>query len=120
MRFSFLPVPSFEDATANFESLQLSILQLLKPQKLQLAFGSGALAWPGGSQFSSTLTVAHGLGVTPQAVMALTALPAGAASVLVAYVPPSDATNIYLRGHTTDGSSPLITDTTNLYWLAVG
>ena len=129
MKFVYQVIHGLEDAQSNFEQLQgRDVLNQSSTTLLQLAaigtarkvaFGSGTIAWPGGSAFSNTLTLAHGLGTTPQTVQALSQLPVGGNPTDIHYV-AVDATNVQYRAHTTDGSSPANTVTTLFYWLAIG
>jgi hypothetical protein len=75
------------------------------------------VTWPGGGPVSDTLSVPHGLGVTPQVGLAGVAL--GAPSWAHAMT-SADNANLNIRLHTTDGSSPALPSNTAVGWLALG
>lgn len=80
--------------------------------------GVGTLTWPGGSVFSNTVTVAHGLAATPSGAAANAVLASGDFPVEM-FVVSKDATNIVYRGRVTDGSIPA-TGTTRAFWWTAG
>lgn len=84
----------------------------------KVAFGTSALTWPGGSAFTNTLTLAHGLGAAPVMQVATTSLAAGSDPCLIHYV-TVDATNIQWRGYDAAGLSPAAATTKPFAWMAV-
>jgi hypothetical protein len=87
---------------------------------LRLAFGRAFITYPGGSQWSNPIDVAHGLGAVPQIVVAtmqLVPIASGGHSVEALAGNP----NLTLRAHTIDGSTPAGgLDTYPVYWFALG
>lgn len=84
----------------------------------KVAFGASTLTWPGGGPFTNTLTLPHGLGAVPLAVLATAQLPAGG-SPCVVHAQNFTATNVDFRGHATDGTAVVAATTRTFYWLAV-
>jgi hypothetical protein len=82
-------------------------------------WGTGTVTWPGGSPFTSTLTLAHGLGKAPVVAVATPQL-AGASQVCSMNVVTFDATNVQWRGYATDDTSPAAAVTKIFYWLVIG
>ena len=87
----------------------------------KVTVGTGTITWPGGSFISNTITVTHGLGVTPVVTVVvstggsfgLTAIPVLAATTLT-------STTFAATVVTVDGNTPAGTSTTTFYWIAVG
>lgn len=95
----------------------LSFLQLAVPGSHKVAFGSASTTYPGASNFSNTMTIAHGLGATPTVVLALSnSTTASVEFVWQAAAPGS--TNISLRT-----ANPFVAPAggtvTGCYWLAI-
>ena len=96
-------------------------LQLLSAQKLQLAFGSGTLVWPGASNQSNQFTQAHGLSGTPKAYGAFSnGLAPGGLSFYMFSQTAADATNVYLLGRGNAGSNPSAGTGGAFTWWAIG
>lgn len=82
------------------------------------AFGSATLTFPGGSAFSNSLGVTHGLGATPVAVL-LTPHPPNASGTIFVYLnTPYDSTTFTVVGRSDNGAN-LGPTTRVFYWLAI-
>lgn len=82
------------------------------------SFGINALTWPGGSSTSDTITVDHDLGAIPESVQATLFNSTSYVAFRVA-AGPTD-TQFQISGRTIDGSTPLVSQTDDFYWWAVG
>lgn len=82
---------------------------------LAIRAGAGTVTWPGGSQTSTALTVTHGLGRTPVAVVA-TNTSAPNPMFTMNYT----ATTFQVVCGTNDLSSPANGVTNGFVWVAVG
>lgn len=96
-----------------------AFLQLLSTQKLRSAFGTGSVNFTTGNQTTAAVTIPHGLGTTPQAVLAffnLQGITAATFTLQTSQAP--DATNIYLYGQTS--SAPGGNFSEPFWWVALG
>jgi hypothetical protein len=82
-------------------------------------FGTGTLTWPGGSPFTNTLPLAHGLGRIPTIAVATATLAAGTDTCGL-HVVTFDATNVQWRGYQMQGVSPVAATTKTFYWAVIG
>jgi hypothetical protein len=103
----------------DLEALAGSLRGMFGGRDASIRFSSGTLTFPGGSSFTNTLTLAHGLGKTPIAALATATLAGGTVPVTVSVV-AVDATNVQWRGYADDGSSPALNTTKLFYWLVIG
>lgn len=92
-----------------------SFLQLLSPQALHLDFGQQTLTWTA-SNLSATATVSHGLGTSPQVVLATAVGAPGPGEVPALNTFSYTSTQFNLNGDVrTSGSFSC-----NVNWLAIG
>lgn len=112
--------------------LRLPPVSQITPQLLQTAFdqiekwsrsfaaGTAVGTWPGGSPNAGIVTVTHGLGVVPVAVVATSqgGLPAAAAGVVQVF--NYTATTFQFNITTADGSLPGAGTTQTIAWVAIG
>lgn len=82
-----------------------------------IAYGVAVVTWPGATSASNTISTPHGLGRVPAVALAGAAI--GAPSFCHAMT-SADATNINIRLHTTDASSPANPSNTSVGWIALG
>ena len=80
--------------------------------------GQGSVTFPGGSPFSSYVTVPHGLGKVPTSIV-LTEVNTGVATVAVNPAAIT-ATSFQVRARQADGSSPVAGVQSFFYWQAMG
>lgn len=85
---------------------------------VRLRFGTGTLTWPGGSQFSNGLSPTHGLGTTPQVVVAI--VMRSTTPLVVLNLTATGATTFSVVGETSDATSPANTRTDTVHWLVIG
>jgi hypothetical protein len=89
-----------DDDAAQYDNLQRRLRRLEQGAGARpRASGQVTFTWPGGGDLSDTMTVAHGLGATPQAVSS-----SNEPALNVAVV-TTDATNITLRARDITGST---------------
>lgn len=93
-------------------------LQLLSLQDRRIAFGVATVTWPGGSHRANNMTIAHGLGRTPAAVL-LTMQDSAEFSVAEQWQAP-DGTNFYPTAYAVDGTNPGIAVQSACHWIAIG
>lgn len=90
--------------------------------KLKIAYGRSTCTWPGGSNFSNSVQVTHGIDVRGSGYGTIQCTPTSTGSIfLVTFVaiPGATTTQIQVQAFTTDGTSPLATDTTGFFWLVI-
>lgn len=132
MKFRFPLLNSLFDAQQNFEALEgrdildltgESVLQLLSTgTQRQIAFGSGAVTFPGAAPDSNTLTVTHGLGRTPifaSAVGNFTGTGGLTTGSVFFACGTFGSTTFATRGSTPGANQPL-NATANFNWIAIG
>jgi hypothetical protein len=83
-------------------------------QSIGVRFGVGADSWPGGSDTTSGVAVAHGLGKTPVVVFTQS-------TTITAHARPTALTSTTFNGNlrTIDGTAPGA-GAASFYWLAIG
>lgn len=120
-----LPLPHVLDGEIqdNFDEIAkqfplVGFLRLAVVADRKEALGTGTLTWPGGSQFSTGLTITHGLGTTPINVQ--TSVVGGATPLLALSQSSIGGTTFVVAAQTIDGSSPANTRTDTIHWRAVG
>jgi hypothetical protein len=106
-----VPGSTAEAQQANNDALATAVVPA-PPFKV----GSATVTWPGGSPYANTTPIAHGYTPAPRAAVATADLPAGGFAFEMS-IAGIDATNVNFRGHTTDGSSPLVGTTRTFYYL---
>lgn len=99
----------------NFEKLMALVVDA-GGQSVSIRFGSSSVVFTASST-SAQRTVAHGLPTTPVAVFTTCANPV-TGRVTVQESAAADATNVYLTGFQTQGTSVSITQ--GFYWLTIG
>lgn len=109
----------------NGDPLDLSVLALtgqvadFGKDGVKVRFGSGTVTWPGASQLTGVVTVTHGMGLTPTAVVAIATFTAGAGSAMVGLTGAPGATTFTIQGYN-PGGAPVAGTTSTFYWLAIG
>lgn len=97
----------------NFDFLR-SFVMNTGDLEVGIRFGVATDTWPGASQISTGVAVAHGLGTTPKVVFCQS-------QTVVAHARPTTvgATTFNINHRTVDGSSPAIGNAP-AYWLVIG
>jgi hypothetical protein len=106
-------VRTWGDLQLNFDAIGKTLGRLQF-----IAFGADVLTWPGGSGFTNTLTVNHGLSRAPTIAVGTATLAAGTPACIV-HVVAITSTQIQWRG-LDPTSSPAAATTKPFYWLAIG
>ena len=102
-------------ADRNFRKLAQLVLDT-GGQDVGVRFGTGTATWPGGSQFTNTVTITHGLGRTPIAVVC-TCITGGAA--IGAYQAFGyTSTTFAVKAQAVDGGTTAGSQT--FAWVAIG
>lgn len=105
---------------ANLASDALNaFVKLNTPENRKLAFGSASISWAGGTDISQTLTVNHGLGVTP-VFFAFFMEDQDGTGPCAAFGNTRTSTAITAKFKTTAGFTPAAGDHGTACWVAIG
>lgn len=124
-----IPLELLGDGTVtdrNFRKLALGVIDTgldpttKAPLTLGMRFGLATATWPGGAAISNSVTVPHGLGRTPKAVVASLMTTPSTAYFPVVLANTYAATTFTIAALTSDNSSPANGTAFIVAWVAIG